>query len=89
MIDGIEKYELSDWIDVFESVPVKLVKSIDVPSDYDMIRAKVFELKSGKYALVSELGCSCYSSVDAVIDLFPNEQAALEALDRWQTEYDR
>jgi len=51
MIDGIEDYEIRYWINSFGSMPVKLVKSIDANANYNILRAKVFELASFKNAL--------------------------------------
>ncbi len=80
---GVESYEIKEWIDAFGSVPIERIAHMDVSQSYEMDRAHVFSLKSGKYALVVESGCSCYEPSQASIELFPSERAALEAFHKW------
>jgi len=63
--------------------PIRHVKSNDFGERYEMNIGHVFELVGGKGALVIEQGCSCYESSDASIDLYPDVDSALDALEKW------
>ena len=64
-------------------MPKKIIKTKDVSQSYEMTRATVFLLENGKYALITEQGCSCYSSSEANIDLFSTEGRAVKRFDKW------
>lgn len=72
-------YEFKAWIVRLGSMPVELIISEDQSESYEMDRRHVFKLENGQYALISEVGCSCYMSEEADIELYPNKAAALKA----------
>jgi len=84
-LSGFSEYEIEKWLPAFGSRPTEVVISVDRSQSYEMNKATVFKLKSN-YALVTENGCSCYSSSDANIDLYPTKKAAMEAFDKWRKE---
>lgn len=88
-IEGLSDYEIEAWITRLGSYPKAVVKSEDLSASYEMTAAKVLALENGQFALVTESGCSCYSSSDADIDLFPTETAAVESFDKWVKENTR
>jgi hypothetical protein len=81
---GVEKYEIDAWRFTLGSAPIKRVAHCDLSEPYEMREAHVFKLENGKYALVTEEGCSCYESSDADIDLFSGKKDALEAFEKWK-----
>lgn len=82
----IDSWEWHSWASRLGSVPVDRIEHEDRSESYEMDRAHVFKLENGKYALVTESGCSCYESGSALIDLYPTEQKALEAFAAWKSE---
>lgn len=89
-IPGLDSYEIECWITRLGSFPKKRIKHVDYSELYEMIRAHVLELENGKFAMISEIGCSCYGCYgpsDADIEVFPSCQEALESLNRWQRSY--
>lgn len=83
---GIDSWEWKAWKVRLGSMPIERVLHDDQSQDYEIVEAHVYKLKNGKYALITEEGCSCYSSDDASIDLFPTLEAAKEAFNKWQRE---
>lgn len=83
---GLDNYQIDAWINTLGSAPVEVIKSADYGESYTMNCAHVLKLENKKYALVTESGCSCYSSEDADIDLFPNKKLALESFTKWEKE---
>lgn len=82
-------YEIESWISRLQSYPIRIVKRVSNPNvSYEVDQATIFELEDKRFALVTESGCSCYSSSEADIDLFPTEKEALEALNKWMKGYD-
>lgn len=79
-------YVLEAWIDRLQSVPVKIIESIDLGGAYEVNSFHVVKLENKKYATIYESGCSCYSSEDAEIDLHPTKRSAMAALDAWKKE---
>lgn len=79
----IDKWELEAWIHRFGSMPVERIAHEDISGDYQMTAAHVYRLENGQFALVTESGCSCYDSSDADIDLFPTQDAAMDAFSKW------
>lgn len=77
------RYEFRVWEPVWQEKATHLVKSIDRSEPYEMNRAHVFRLESGKYVLTTESGCSCYESSDAQHDYFPTREKAIAAIQKW------
>ena len=77
-------YEFKEWQGTLLSQPVRLVISEDKSESYEMDRFHVFELENGKYAAIRESGCSCYSSSDADITIYPTELEAIEPFLKWK-----
>jgi len=50
------KYELKEWIPIFNSEPVALVASGDCSRLYEMNLFHIFKLANGNFALVRERG---------------------------------
>jgi hypothetical protein len=73
------EYEFKAWKNTIGFEPVELLASYDNAGSYEMSAMHVFKLKRG-YAIVHESGCSCYSSEDASIDLYPTKSAVKDAL---------
>ena len=84
---GIDSWDLSAWIEQLGSVPVERVRHADHSESYEMSVAHIFRLENGKYAVVIEEGCSCYSSSDAQIELFPTLKRAEESFNEWEKQY--
>lgn len=81
---GIDKDEISAWIHALGSMPISRIAHEDRSQSYEMDVAHVFELENGKFALVTEEGCSCYESSDAQIELFPDKKKALKQFEKWK-----
>lgn len=81
--DLLSNWEYEDWKDELKSKPTRLVSTHDKGQPYEMGLARVFELEDGKFALVTEDGCSCYDSSWANITLFDNEAEAMDGLKSW------
>lgn len=88
-VEGISKWDIEAWIMRLGSMPTKRLAHHDFSGEWEMNRAHVLALENGQFALVTESGCSCYSSSDAEIDLFPTEKAALESFDKWKKAQER
>lgn len=80
-------YELKAWIGRLGSVPVKLIASEDKSESYEMDKFHVFELEDGKFATIIESGCSCYEPSQALIELFPTEEGAMESFNEWKKQF--
>lgn len=85
---GIGTYELSEWIERLGSIPIKRTAHVHYAVDYKKRTAHVFELENGRYAFVSERGCSCYSPAEADIDIYPSKKKAMESFEKWKKEND-
>jgi hypothetical protein len=83
-VSCIDKYDLEAWIFRLGSTPVERVAHEDKSGSYEMNQAHVYRLENGRFALVTESGCSCYSNSDADIDLFPDQAAAMASFEKWQ-----
>lgn len=53
------------------------IDSLDYSEPYEVDEASVFELNDGRFAVVTERGCSCYSYDDADIEYFETEESAM------------
>lgn len=80
----IDDYKLEYWIGTLGSIPVKEIAHGDYSQSYEMDRMMVYELENGKYATILEVGCSCYDSADAQIDLFPTKKAAMTSFEAYE-----
>lgn len=81
--EGLSDYEVKAWIVQLGSFPTERIDHADYSQSYEMDMAHLLKLENGKFALVVEFGCSCYSSEDADIELFPNEKDARVSFDKW------
>lgn len=79
------QYEFESWEPEFSAKAVALVFQDDRSEPYTRRAAHVFRLDNGKYALVTEDGCSCYTRHDAVITVTKSKQDAMAAYDRWKS----
>lgn len=77
-------YEIKNWIDRLQSIPVEVIRSIDVSPSYEMDRFTIFRLENNKYATVQESGCSCYTCNDANIKVHENAVLAENAYQDWK-----
>lgn len=77
-----EDYEIETWLPTLGAVPSKLLASCD-RSDDALDRGAAVQLENGKYALITESGCSCYESGDANIELFPTEDSVMAQYKIW------
>ncbi len=50
---------------------------------YEVDAGHVFALDNGKFAVVIERGCSCYSSSDADVSLCDTKEEAMKEYNRW------
>ncbi len=73
----------SDCWDERYGLPFRELECQDASPDYEMHRAHIFLMNSGKFVLVTESGCSCYDSSDADLEEFETLSAAKEAFDRF------
>lgn len=64
------------WDSIFGCLPVAEPYHADYSESYQVDTFHVFELADGKYATISESGCSCYDSSEAVIELHPTKYDA-------------
>lgn len=78
-----DEYEIDAWLPTLGSAPAKLLASHDRSESYEMDRAAVVQLENGKYALITESGCSCYDTGDAQIELFPSQGRAMAQYANW------
>lgn len=82
------RYEFDAWMSILESVPKFILYSIDKSESYEMDRRHLFKLENGRYAVVKESGCSCYSPSGAVINLFEELEQAKLCFQGSPTDYD-
>lgn len=79
-----DSFTIKEWRGKYvDFKPVREVASRDESADYEIQRAHVFALERGNFALVTEIGCSCYTSSDAGMDFYPTERAAMDAFEKW------
>lgn len=76
------EWEFKYWIPIFGSEPIRLVYSKDNSEPYEMDRRLIFGLENGQFAVVKERGCSCYEPSEAVIDLLPTLEKAIEVFEQ-------
>ncbi len=60
--------------------PAQLIASVDTSESYEKDAAHVFKNENGTFHLVSEKGCSCYTSDDACLTPFPSLQQLIQYL---------
>ena len=85
----IDDYQLKAWLPTLRSPPAERIAHGDHSASYEVDEAHVFSLENGQFAMVVECGCSCYSSSDADIDLFPDKESAMKQFDKWESEHKR
>lgn len=85
--EGLDDYEIEYWIERLGSPPVERVRHADHGESYEMSQAHLVRLENGKYAVIIEEGCSCYSSEDAQIEVFPTLERAEENFKEWEKQY--
>lgn len=88
-VEGLGDYELEAWEPTFGSSVVERVAHEDLGQAYEVCAAHVLKLANNRYALVTELGCSCYEPREATIDLHPNKRSAMAAFEKWRKENSR
>lgn len=77
-------YTNSAWEDRFGSKAVRELHSADHGEAYSVNQMHVYELADGRYAIVSESGCSCYcSSTDADIEITHDYFEAKRQFEAW------
>jgi hypothetical protein len=81
--EGLDEYEIKAWIAQLESYPIKRIKHAMGEQDYSTNEAHLLLLENGKFAVVTEEGCSCYSSDEACINVYPDLETAETALKNW------
>lgn len=83
--------EIDAWLRVglIQEKPVRLVETLDVSEGWEKRNYLIFEMPTGQYIGVAEVGCSCYSYYDADIEFFPNEAAAQTAMSNFEKDYGR
>lgn len=79
MMERRFEYEFEYWRKTTGFEPVKFLATGDNAYAYEKSELHIFKLKRG-YAVVLESGCSCYSSSDAEIELFPTLSAVKDSL---------
>lgn len=85
----IDDYEWGHWAKELGSIPIELIDQDDFGECYETDFMRIYLLENGKYASVSGIGCSCWCTEDAGIDLFPDRASALEALRKYRQERKR
>lgn len=75
-----EWYQFENWRQRLGFDPVELIATVDVSEPWEMDSLHLFKLRSKRYAVVSERGCSCYESSMADIDILPTMKAVKERL---------
>lgn len=86
-VEGLDPWQIEAWIMRLGSFPVQRIEHCDRSGGYRKRAAHVLVLENGKYALVSEIGCSCYSAADAEIEIFPNKRVVLSKFSVWKKEH--
>lgn len=76
-------YEFEYWVPRLGGVPTHLFASHDRSKYYEMDRAHVFKIRPGRYALVREIGCSCYLPKDADIFIYGDERSVMADYMKW------
>lgn len=63
---------------------VEVVEMIDKSEDWNMAQFSLLKLNNygqTEYAVLSEIGCSCWESGEGTVDMFPDYRSAKERLD--------
>lgn len=80
----MEKWELEDFIERLQSVPVDRVAFEDRAGSYETRQVSVWKLENGQYAVITESGCSCYDRSSADIEHFPSKKSAMASFEKWK-----
>lgn len=85
--EGLDTWEVEAWIERLGSTPVERIKFRDESQSYEMDMIHLLRLENGKYAVVTESGCSCYDSSQAEIEVFPTLERAEESFKEWEKDH--
>lgn len=77
-------YEPECWFDKLGSHLKKRIRYSDFADSCEVFSASVYELENGKYAFITESGCSCYQSEDAEIVSNLNLAEAVSKYAEWR-----
>jgi hypothetical protein len=78
-------YQNEYWAAAAGANIVEVIEEENTSADYEVQERHLFKLENGRFAVVEESGCSCYSLMDANIETFDTKeeaQAAYNALGR-------
>ncbi len=78
---GFSNYAYDCWKDQLGSVPVEQIDRFDISEQYEVEAGHFLKLEDGKYAVITESGCSCYDYSDANVDVY---DTLAEATTRWE-----
>lgn len=71
-------WDYEAWVIRLGGLPTEVLAHEDRSGGYEQNSAHVFKIRPGRYALVTESGCSCYSSRDAAIYIYGRASDALK-----------
>lgn len=72
-------YQNEYWATIAGADIVEVIEEEDNSSGYDVDEKHLYKLANGRYAVVKEAGCSCYSLADADVNTFDTLKAAKAA----------
>lgn len=72
------------WSAIAGANITEVIAEEDTSADYEVTARHLYKLENGRFAVVEESGCSCYSMSDAHIETFDTEKAAQAAYDALQ-----
>lgn len=74
-------YQNEYWATLAGSNIVEVIAEEDHSEGYDVNEKHLYKLENGRFAVVSESGCSCYSLADADVTTYDTLNAAQDAYD--------
>lgn len=74
-------YQNEYWATLAGSNIVEVLAEEDRAESYEVHEKHLYKLENGRFAVVSESGCSCYSLADADVETFDTLVAAQAAYD--------
>lgn len=81
-----DDWQIEAWIMRLGSFPIERIAYQNNSGGYRKAEAHIVKLENGKYATITEEGCSCYTADRAEIQIHPNERSAKDLFNKWVKE---
>ena len=80
----------ADWKDsgMVQANLVRVIETVDYSQPYEMDTFTVMELDNGQFLTALEVGCSCYTPMDAHLSFHPDLATAVRQLEKYRKEHE-